>query len=143
MLEKVGVLAVADAAEKIGFAFPPRPTNDEGNISGRTGRMARRQLGFLLRRLSGLLGSSGLGTDGQLLQRFVAHQEEAAFEALLARYGPLVHGLCRRLLGDVHDADDAFQATFLVLARKANTVRDCGDANNFTATSETPKPGGR
>src|SRR5271154_509950 len=62
-------------------------------------------------------------TDGQILDRFVAHQEEAAFRVLLQRHGPMVLAVCRRILQDAHAAEDAFQATFLVLARKAGTIR--------------------
>jgi RNA polymerase sigma factor (sigma-70 family) len=61
-------------------------------------------------------------SDGQLLGRFVAARDEAAFEALVRRHGPMVLGVCRRLLRDHHDAHDAFQATFLVLLRKAGSV---------------------
>jgi RNA polymerase sigma factor (sigma-70 family) len=70
-------------------------------------------------------------TDGQLLTRFLGHQEEAAFEALLRRHGPMVLGVCRRVLGNAHDAEDAFQATFLVLVRKAATIQPRGAVGNW------------
>ena len=64
------------------------------------------------------------GGDRALLESFLAEGDEAAFEALVARHGPMVRGVCRRLLASPHDADDAFQATFLVLVRKAGRLRD-------------------
>src|SRR5262249_52032068 len=60
-------------------------------------------------------------TDGQLLERYAQAGDEAAFETLLWRHGPMVLGVCRRVLGDRHEAEDAFQATFLVLHRKAKS----------------------
>src|SRR5262245_62058342 len=60
--------------------------------------------------------------DGDLRARFTAERDEAAFTALVQRHGPMVLGVCRSILGDEHDADDVFQATFLVLVRKARRI---------------------
>ena len=60
--------------------------------------------------------------DGELLDRFARRRDEAAFAALVARHGPMILGLCRQWLRDHHDAEDAFQAVFLVLARKAGSI---------------------
>ncbi|HKB37631.1 MAG TPA: sigma factor, partial [Gemmataceae bacterium] len=64
-----------------------------------------------------------VGSDAQLMERFAAARDEDAFELLTRRHGPMVLSVCRRVLGDAHEAEDAFQATFLVLARKAAGLR--------------------
>jgi RNA polymerase sigma factor (sigma-70 family) len=74
-----------------------------------------------LRRVALRYEGAGI-TDGQLLERFVSARDEVAFEALVRRHGPMVWGVCHRLLRKQHDTEDAFQATFLVLARKAAAV---------------------
>ena len=87
--------------------------------------MATASVGTALRYI-GCLFSRGTVTglsDGQLLGRYVEHRDDVAFSALLARHGPMVMGVCRGLLRDPHDAEDAFQATFLILVRKAGTIQ--------------------
>ncbi len=85
--------------------------------------MPRVLIETVIRHLHGLAGPGDGPSDGQLLERFVATRDEAAFAALVRRHGPMVLGVCRRVLQNAHDAEDAFQATFLVLVRKAGSLR--------------------
>jgi RNA polymerase sigma factor (sigma-70 family) len=86
--------------------------------------MGNGQLDVVVRHIHKLAGAPGEEAlkDGQLLQRFADGREEAAFAALVRRHGPLVLGVCRRVLRDAHAAEDAFQATFLVLLRRARAL---------------------
>jgi RNA polymerase sigma factor (sigma-70 family) len=87
--------------------------------------MATAQLGAVLRHIRAQAATQAEGepSDGALLRAFLSSNDQAAFEALLRRHGPMVLRVCRRTLGHAHDADDAFQATFLVLARQAGSIR--------------------
>jgi RNA polymerase sigma factor (sigma-70 family) len=69
--------------------------------------------------------------DGELLQRFLRQRDEAAFEAIVCRHGPMVLDVCRSLLPSAADADDAFQAVFLVLARKGDSIRETATLGGF------------
>src|SRR5436853_535178 len=95
--------------------------------------MTTKALNRALRRLgrAALLQDGGGLTDAELLGCYVTDRDEAAFAALLRRHGPMVLGVCRRVLRHAQDAEDAFQATFLVLARKAHTVVPRGRVSNW------------
>jgi RNA polymerase sigma factor (sigma-70 family) len=83
-----------------------------------------------LRRHAGAEAMKDL-SDTELLEQFCGRREEAAFALLVQRHGPAVFGVCRRVLGDVHAAEDAFQTTFLVLVRKAGCVRKRHSLGSF------------
>jgi RNA polymerase sigma factor (sigma-70 family) len=76
-----------------------------------------------LRRVA-VLGAPSELTDADLLRRFVATRDEAAFEVLVRRHGPMVLAVCRRILHTPHDAEDAFQASFLILVRRAAAIEN-------------------
>jgi RNA polymerase sigma-70 factor (ECF subfamily) len=95
--------------------------------------MATSTLGSVLDNLRrSMLRHDGAGlTDGDLLEGFISQRDEGAFEALVRRHGPMVLGVCRRILRNEADAEDAFQATFLVLVRKAASIRPRGMVGNW------------
>jgi RNA polymerase sigma factor (sigma-70 family) len=87
--------------------------------------MTKGSLGEVIHRIRDLVGPRGAGapSDAQLVALFADRRDEASFAELVRRHGGLVLGVCRWLLDDYHAAEDAFQATFLVLARKAGNIR--------------------
>jgi RNA polymerase sigma factor (sigma-70 family) len=95
--------------------------------------MATIQMATVIRQFRrALLRQDATGrTDGQLLESFIDQKDEAAFEALVRRHGPMVLAVCRRVVRNHHDAEDAFQATFLVLARKASSIKPRGMVANW------------
>src|SRR5215831_11547300 len=86
--------------------------------------MSNRQFDAALWQLQRLTdAAAGRATDEHLLARFTIQGDEQAFAELVARHGPMVWGVCRRVLRHEQDAEDAFQATFLVLLRRAGRIR--------------------
>src|SRR5581483_9184415 len=116
------------AGRAIGYGSDhgPRPGRGTAEMPPASGKS-------LLPFIRGLAGSGGVGdaTDGQLVDWFLNQRHEAAFRVLVERHGPMVMSVCRRVLDNEHDAEDAFQAAFLVLARKAATVRPRGSVANW------------
>jgi RNA polymerase sigma factor (sigma-70 family) len=98
--------------------------------------MGTGQLDGVVRHLRTVAARQDAGgeTDNELLERFVRGRDAAAFELLVRRHGPMVLGVCRRTLGNEADAEDAFQATFLVLVRKAAAIRPAGKVGNWLYT---------
>ena len=101
------------------------------------GRIAQRcHIGWAARQVHRLFNFGAVGTmsDAQLLDRFVSRRDEAAeaaFEELVIRHGPMVLRVCRSVLHDAHDAEDAFQAVFLVLANRARSIRRSGSVASW------------
>jgi RNA polymerase sigma-70 factor (ECF subfamily) len=113
---------------KVFLIYPPESRQYRGEVVVNQGRI----MSMLDETLADPACFSGQGADsrasdslgdGELLERFVRRHEEAAFAALVQRHGPMVLSVCRRVLRRSHDAEDAFQATFLVLAEKAHRLR--------------------
>lgn len=96
----------------------------EREFHRRAGSMAKGPMQSVLQHIRSLVvaqEAAGLA-DSPLLERFLTQRDEAAFEALVRRHGPMVMGVCRRVLRNPDDAEDAFHATFLVLVRKAGSI---------------------
>src|SRR5437016_265545 len=93
--------------------------------------MTTRSVNEFLEHLHSLGQKPEDASDSELLDRFVRLREATAIEAIVRRYAPMVWGVCRRRVASTHDAEDAFQATFLVLVRRAGIVRPRGLLANW------------
>jgi len=94
--------------------------------------MATSPMSVVIQQLRSTVLREGAGmTDGELLDSFVRQRDDAALAALVRRHGPMVWGVCRRLLRSHHDAEDAFQATFLILVRKAASIQPMAMVGNW------------
>jgi len=128
--DRVGNRAISGGTcEDRGFPGTNRKESRQGTVTRQKPNMMHPRTRTSSRSLETLfrLGNLGSADDGQLLERFRTcsdAQGAEAFRVLVERYGPIVMGVCRGVLGDVNHADDAFQATFLVLVRKAGSIRN-------------------
>jgi RNA polymerase sigma factor (sigma-70 family) len=95
--------------------------------------MATKQLDKAVRNIKSLVAAQTAcdASDAELLGRFLAERDESAFAALVKRHGQMVLGVGRRVLGRDHDAEDVLQATFLLLARKAGSIRKRGSVASW------------
>src|SRR5271168_3033147 len=94
--------------------------------------MATSPMSMVIQHLRAAFERGEAGTaDGELLNRFLKDRDGAALAALVRRHASMVWGVCRRLLRNHHDAEDAFQATFLVLVRKGALIQDREMAANW------------
>ncbi len=100
------------------------------------GAMTGNRSGAVMEHLRTLfsVGTVGAASDGHLLDLFITRRDEAAFSALIERHGPMVHRVCWQVLGDRHDAQDASQAVFLVLAKRARSIRSRGSVASWLHT---------
>jgi DNA-directed RNA polymerase specialized sigma24 family protein len=95
--------------------------------------MATGELNGVIQHLrAAILPRDGAGwTDAQLIAEYIRRRDESALAALVHRHGQMVWGVCRRVLGNHHDAEDAFQATFLVLVRRAESIASPESLTNW------------
>jgi RNA polymerase sigma factor (sigma-70 family) len=118
------VASAGRVAESRGSKPPPAGSSKvEGDRRPRKGRdMATSQMSKVIQHLCRVLRDGAGLTDEQLLEDYISRRDEAAFAVLVRRHGPMVWGVCRRVLHNHHDAEDAFQATFLVFVRRAASI---------------------